>query len=104
MTFHNMRDFLQALEAGDQLVRIGEPVSRDLEITEITDRVSKGPAHENKALLFEAVEGFETPLSPSTFLAPADACRLHWALKTWTKSGGGSAISSISGCPPGCGR
>ncbi|MCI0395505.1 MAG: menaquinone biosynthesis decarboxylase, partial [Chloroflexi bacterium] len=47
--------------------RIQAPVSRDLEITEITDRVSKGPADKNKALLFENVSGFDMPVLINAF-------------------------------------
>ena len=47
--------------------RIATPVSRELEITEITDRVSKGPAERNVALLFEHVEGFDIPVLVNAF-------------------------------------
>jgi 4-hydroxy-3-polyprenylbenzoate decarboxylase len=53
------------------------PVSRDLEITEITDRVSKGPLADNVALLFERVEGFDTPVLINAYGA---ADRMAWAL------------------------
>src|SRR4030095_3906500 len=53
MTFRNLRDFISVLERCGELVRIKAPVDPELEITEITDRVSKGPADRNKALLFE---------------------------------------------------
>ncbi|MBE0648902.1 MAG: UbiD family decarboxylase, partial [Bacteroidales bacterium] len=50
MPFKNLSHFISALEASNELVRIKEFVSPNLEITEITDRISKqnGPA-----LLFE---------------------------------------------------
>ncbi len=50
MPYNDLRDFLARLEREGQLKRIAVPVDVDLEITEITDRVSKagGPA-----LLFE---------------------------------------------------
>lgn len=44
--------FIQKLRDENELVTITEPVSTELEITEITDRISKGPASQNKALLF----------------------------------------------------
>ena len=50
-----------------ELVRITAPVSRDLEITEIADRVMKGPADKNKALLFENVPGFDMPVAINLF-------------------------------------
>lgn len=50
--FNSLQQFVSFLEERHQLVRITEPVKADLEITEITDRVTKagGPA-----LLFENV-------------------------------------------------
>jgi len=52
MAYEDLNDFLRVLENEGELVRIAEPVSPRLEITEITDRVTKagGPA-----LLFENV-------------------------------------------------
>ena len=48
--------FVDKLEEQEQLVRINTiRFSADLEITEIVDRVSKGPESQNKALLFENV-------------------------------------------------
>ncbi|MFH0809906.1 MAG: menaquinone biosynthesis decarboxylase [Pseudomonadota bacterium] len=56
MALANLRQFIAALEKAGELARIQEPVSPELEITEITDRVCKrhGPA-----LLFENVSGHE---------------------------------------------
>ena len=50
MAYRNLREFIARLEREGELKRIAEPIDVDLEITEITDRVSKagGPA-----LLFE---------------------------------------------------
>jgi 4-hydroxy-3-polyprenylbenzoate decarboxylase len=75
--FRDLRDFVVHLERRGQLHRITAPVSRDLEITEITDRVSKGPADANRALLFEHVEGFEMPVLINAF---GSAERTAWAL------------------------
>ena len=50
------------LDEAGELRRVSVQVSRDLEITEITDRLSKGDDKENRALLFENVEGFDTPV------------------------------------------
>ncbi len=60
MPYKDLRDFIAALEKKGELVRIRERVSPHLEISEITDRVSKkmGPA-----LLFENVEGSSMPLA-----------------------------------------
>ena len=58
MAFKNLNEFIRLLEEKGELVRIRERVSPELEITEITDRVSKcyGPA-----LLFENT-GTEFPV------------------------------------------
>ena len=56
MNYPSLREFIFQLEREGELLRIKEPVSPILEITEITDRVSKQPDG-GKALLFENVEG-----------------------------------------------
>lgn len=58
MAYKNLQHFIQTLEAAGELVRIKEYVNPDLEITEITDRISKqyGPA-----LLFENT-GYDFPV------------------------------------------
>ncbi|MCQ2959583.1 MAG: menaquinone biosynthesis decarboxylase [Bacteroidales bacterium] len=48
----NLSDFIQKLSEENELLTITEPVKTDLEITEITDRISKSPENRNKALLF----------------------------------------------------
>ncbi|MDJ0625191.1 MAG: UbiD family decarboxylase [Candidatus Caenarcaniphilales bacterium] len=62
MSFKNLSEFIEELEENNELIRIKEQVSSELEITEITDRISKGPIDQNKALLFENVEGYDIPL------------------------------------------
>lgn len=59
MAYHNLWEFINQLEKEGQLVRVKKEVSRDLEITEITDRISKafGPA-----LLFERVKDCPYPV------------------------------------------
>jgi 4-hydroxy-3-polyprenylbenzoate decarboxylase len=64
---NSLRDFIKHLEKTGDLARIATPVSRDLEITEIADRVMKGPAERNKALLFENVDGFDIPVAINLF-------------------------------------
>jgi 4-hydroxy-3-polyprenylbenzoate decarboxylase len=77
VAFADLREFVAHLEKTGQLRRISAPVSRDLEITEITDRVSKGPAESNHALLFENVEGFSMPVLINAFgTAPRMAAAL----------------------------
>ena len=67
MAYADLRDFIRRLEQAGELVRITEPVSPHLEITAITDRVSKGPDQDNKALLFENVEGSSMPVLINAF-------------------------------------
>jgi 4-hydroxy-3-polyprenylbenzoate decarboxylase len=67
MVARNLQEFVALLEKRGQLKRIGARVARDLEISEIVDRVSKGPAAENVALLFEQVDGFDMPLLINAF-------------------------------------
>ncbi|MCB6181986.1 4-hydroxy-3-polyprenylbenzoate decarboxylase [Leeia sp. TBRC 13508] len=49
MQYHDLRDFMKQLEAQGELKRISHPVSPNLEMTEISDRVLR---HEGPALLF----------------------------------------------------
>ena len=67
MAFTDLRDFLARLEKDGRLRRVTAPVSRDLEITEIVDRVSKTPGEGNVALLFEHVDGFDMPVLVNAF-------------------------------------
>ncbi|UCG23446.1 MAG: menaquinone biosynthesis decarboxylase [Chloroflexota bacterium] len=67
MAYKNLGEFIERLDAAGELVRVSAAVSRDLEISEITDRISKGPADRNKALLFERVEGYDIPLLINAF-------------------------------------
>ncbi|MGH7312245.1 MAG: menaquinone biosynthesis decarboxylase, partial [Candidatus Rokuibacteriota bacterium] len=77
MAWRDLNEFVDHLARRGRLRRVAVPVSRDLEITEIADRVSKGPAGGNVALLFERVEGFDTPVLINAFGA---ADRMAWAL------------------------
>jgi 4-hydroxy-3-polyprenylbenzoate decarboxylase len=65
--FRDLGAFVDELDRRGQLRRVTVPVSRDLEITEIVDRVSKGPGDRNRALLFERVEGFDIPVLVNAF-------------------------------------
>ncbi len=58
----DLKQFINELRANDELVEINTPVSAKLEITEIADRVSKAKHADNKALLFNNVEGYDVPL------------------------------------------
>src|SRR6267142_1225759 len=77
MAWHDLRQFGDHLERRGRLRRVSVPVSRDLEITEITDRVSKASGDANVALLFERVGGAEMPLLINAF---GSAERMAWAL------------------------
>lgn len=59
MAYQDLQEFIQVLENNGELLRIKTEVDPELEITEITDRVSKmfGPA-----LLFENVKGSDLPV------------------------------------------
>lgn len=49
---YTLQQFIHQLEQAGELIRVQTPVNADLEIAEITDRISKTPS-QNKALLFE---------------------------------------------------
>jgi 4-hydroxy-3-polyprenylbenzoate decarboxylase len=71
VAFADLREFVAHLEKTGQLRRVSTPVSRDLEISEITDRISKRAGEDNVALLFENVEGFSMPVLINTFCSPS---------------------------------
>jgi len=64
MAYKDLREFLKRLEREGELKRIAAPVDWKLEVTAITDRVTKrgGPA-----LLFENIKGYKTPLAINLF-------------------------------------
>ena len=74
MKYKDLRDFIGFLESRGELKRITTPVSCELEIAEICDRVVKkgGPA-----LLFENVEGYDIPVLINMF---GTERRMAWAL------------------------
>ena len=74
MGFNDLREFISFLDEKGDLRRIEASVSRDLEMSEIADRVVKsgGPA-----LYFENVEGFDMPAVMNLFGAER---RVAWAL------------------------
>lgn len=67
MKYSDLRDFINQLEARNQLVRVKHEVDPRLEITEICDRTlkAKGPA-----LLFENVKGHSVPVLANLFGTP----------------------------------
>lgn len=64
MAYKSLQNFIKALEEKKLLRRISAEVSSDLEITEITDRISKGYG---PALLFENIKGSPYPLLINAF-------------------------------------
>jgi len=64
--YRNLNEFINELEKENELIRFTEPVSNRLEITEITDRMSKLPGG-GKAILFENVAGYEYPILINQF-------------------------------------
>ncbi|MFN3266328.1 MAG: menaquinone biosynthesis decarboxylase [Deinococcales bacterium] len=72
--FQDLQGFMKLLEQRNQLVRVTAPVSHELEITEIADRLMKsgGPA-----LIFENVIGKDFPVAINLM---ATRERMAWAL------------------------
>lgn len=67
MKYSDLRDFISGLEAKNELVRVTEPVSPKLEMTEFCDQVlrKKGPA-----ILFENVPNYDMPVLGNLFGTP----------------------------------
>ncbi len=59
MAYHNLKDFVHRLKQENELVEITTPVSPHLEMTEITDRVTKA---KGPALLFTRPAGSQIPV------------------------------------------
>jgi 4-hydroxy-3-polyprenylbenzoate decarboxylase len=77
MPLNDLRQFIELLDRRRQLAQISQPVSPELEITEVTERVSKGPAAQNKALLFKKPTGYDVPVLINAF---GSAERMAWGL------------------------
>jgi 4-hydroxy-3-polyprenylbenzoate decarboxylase len=67
MAYHDLREFLSRLKREGELTTISAPVSADLELAEITDRVSKMSGAANQALLFTNVRGYDMPVLINAF-------------------------------------
>ncbi|RZQ52993.1 4-hydroxy-3-polyprenylbenzoate decarboxylase [Pseudoalteromonas phenolica] len=67
MKYKDLRDFIKRLEEQGELVRVKQPISTKLEMTEIADRTLRagGPA-----ILFENPEGFDIPVLANLFGTP----------------------------------
>jgi 4-hydroxy-3-polyprenylbenzoate decarboxylase len=67
VAFVSLGEFLSALEARGDLARVSRPVSRDLEVTEVTQRVLR---KDGPALLFENVPGSTMPVVTNLLGSP----------------------------------
>jgi 4-hydroxy-3-polyprenylbenzoate decarboxylase len=76
MPYGRLTDFIDRLDHAGDLCRITHPVSAELEISEISDRVMKQPGG-GKALLFENVVGSKIPVAINLF---GSKRRMAWAL------------------------
>ena len=95
MKYRNLRDFVDFLESRGELRRISTPVTWDLEITEICDRVTKsgGPA-----LLFENVEGYDVPVLINMY---GSERRMAWALGAESLEDLGDKVRGLLGLAQG---
>src|SRR5258708_25985767 len=64
--YSDLNEFLADLEKRKLLARIADPVSPDLEIAAVTDRVCKSPGG-GPALLFEKPSGFDIPVASNVY-------------------------------------
>src|SRR3569832_2274060 len=71
--FKDLNAFIDALDKERELARIAEPVSPELEIAAVTDRVSKSPGG-GPALLFERPTGFDVPVAINLFGSMTRMC------------------------------
>ncbi len=67
MPFRDLGAFLERLETAGDLVRVRRPIARDLEVTEVTQRVI---AADGPALVFEAVQGAAMPIVTNLLGSP----------------------------------
>jgi len=71
--FNDLNDFIAALDQKGELSRVTDPVSSDLEIAAVTDRVSKSPGG-GPGLLFERPAGFDMPVAVNLFGSMTRIC------------------------------
>ena len=72
MAYKNLQHFIEVLEREGELVRIKEYVNPQLEISEITDRISKTTGG-GKALLFENT-GYDFPVLMNAYGSERRMC------------------------------
>ncbi len=71
--YRNLKDFINHLDKEDELLKIDTPVSTDLEISHITELMSKS-REGGKALLFENVIGHKFPVLTNAFGSKKRIC------------------------------
>jgi hypothetical protein len=71
--FNDLNSFIAALDKARELARIDDPVDPILEISALTDRVSKTPGG-GPGLFFERPTGFDTPVAVNLFGSMARMC------------------------------
>src|SRR3954453_3832628 len=64
--YSDLNDFLADLDKRKLLARVADPISPDLEIAAVTDRVCKTPGG-GPALLFERPAGFDIPVASNVY-------------------------------------
>jgi 4-hydroxy-3-polyprenylbenzoate decarboxylase len=74
MVCNDLRDFIKFLEEKKELIRVRSEVDPVLEVTEVTDRITK---KQGPALLFENVKGSRYPIAINLF---GSYQRMAWAL------------------------
>jgi 4-hydroxy-3-polyprenylbenzoate decarboxylase len=89
MVCNDLRDFIKFLEEKKELIRVRSEVDPVLEVTEITDRISK---KQGPALLFENVKGSRYPIAINLF---GSYQRMAWALGLQNFSEIGQQFSSL---------
>lgn len=95
MAYNSLREFIGRLEKAGELRRIQAPVSANLEITEIADRVMKMPGG-GPALLFENVAGSKFPLAINLL---GSRQRISWALGVADIEEIGDQIAALTKLP-----
>src|SRR5258708_21043123 len=71
--YKDLNSYIAARDKERELARIQEPVSPDLEICAVTDRVSKSPGG-GPALLFERPTGFDMPVAINLYGSMTRIC------------------------------
>jgi 4-hydroxy-3-polyprenylbenzoate decarboxylase len=71
--FNDINEFITVLDKQRELARLTDPVSPDLEIAALTDRVSKTPGG-GPGLLFERPTGYDIPVAVNLFGSAKRMC------------------------------